>query len=102
MLGRSLASIGIDAELLGDPACLIAQGLGFWSPPRTKILAIEIGELYRKSGCGQCAKEQNFVDVLSNLDQGKARSGWRNRVPSSLHLIALSSIGSSNQSSVTN
>jgi polysaccharide pyruvyl transferase WcaK-like protein len=73
---RSLASIGIDAELLGDPACLISQGLGFWSPPRTKVLGINVGELYRKSGA-DTAKEQNLVDILSNLIKERARSGWR-------------------------
>lgn len=73
---RSLASIGIDAELLGDPACLITQGPGFWSPPPKNVLGINMGEVYGRSDADK-VKEQNLVDVLSKLIHEKAKSGWR-------------------------
>ncbi len=87
---RSLASIGIDAELLGDPACLISQGPGFWSSPQGKVLGINVGEVHGRSDALK-AKERNLVDVLSNLVHEKAKNGWRIEffvvTPSDCHVI---------------
>ncbi len=76
---EALASIGIEAELLGDLACLMAQGPGFWAPPRTNVLGVNLGRVDPKSDRteAEAATEQNLVEVLSDLVAERARGGWR-------------------------
>jgi polysaccharide pyruvyl transferase WcaK-like protein len=75
---ESLAAIGIDAELMGDPACLISKGPGFWAPPRSnpKILGINLGPVQWRNDLDR-AKERNFVEVLSGIVQQRAKDGWQ-------------------------
>lgn len=62
---RSLAYIGITPEILGDPACLLAQDPGFWSP-RERTLGVNIGPDHARVG-----------EPLLQFIAAQIKNGWR-------------------------
>jgi len=70
---RSLESIGVQAEVLGDPACLVAQDDGFWSP-RVRTLGVNIG-----LALGEKAKlvELVMIEQMTKFISNKIKEGWR-------------------------
>jgi polysaccharide pyruvyl transferase WcaK-like protein len=63
---RSLEAIGIRAELLGDPACILAEGAGYWTPG-PKALGVNIGAI----------KDGPAIDALLRFVGSKISEGWQ-------------------------
>jgi polysaccharide pyruvyl transferase WcaK-like protein len=70
---RSLASIGIEADVIGDPACLIAQEIGFWSPGPKKTLGINVAGL----GKSLARLEQSYLEALAAFIMERVRENWQ-------------------------
>jgi polysaccharide pyruvyl transferase WcaK-like protein len=70
---NSLTSINIKAEILGDPACLMTQKLGFWQPDQKK-LGINVG--YSLGGKKRPAEQIRFIQLITEFVKEQSNKGW--------------------------
>lgn len=69
---KTLAMVGVKAEVLGDSACLFAQPPGFWRPAPRKI-GINIGQ----SGGHVFGSEEDIVVKLASLVKLLIAGDWQ-------------------------
>lgn len=64
---KSLENIGIQAEIFGDPACLLSQNAGYWSP-KNNVIGVNIRPISIDSEFNVIEEIQNFL--LNQIKQG--------------------------------
>jgi len=69
---ESLASVGIEAEILGDPACLVTRDEGFWQP-QEKTLGVNIGLTPGE----EYFAEVKVIEQMTRLISKKIQQGWK-------------------------
>lgn len=70
---ETLASVGIEAEILGDPACLVTPDEGFWEPEARK-LGVNLGFSLR---AGNDSSEFKMIEEVKKLITKKNQEGWK-------------------------
>lgn len=67
----TLARVGVQAEVLGDPVCWFSQELSFWTP-REKVLGLNVGRANRAMFGDEDVVLRRFSEYASAM----RRDGW--------------------------
>jgi polysaccharide pyruvyl transferase WcaK-like protein len=67
----TLARVGVDAEILGDPVCWFSQELDYWKP-REKVFGLNVGQAHGLMFGDEATVHANFASYLKTMKQ----RGW--------------------------
>ncbi len=67
----TLARVGVDAEVIGDPICWFSQDASFWQP-RKKVMGMNIGRPNGRMYGSEALLERRFVEYASAM----TAQGW--------------------------